>query len=58
MIAYPQLAQATASTLVDFGDTIHRTATPEEVKLLIEGTLAQESFARHACLQTLQVSLH
>lgn len=58
MSRYPQLAQTTASILVDIGDAIHTTATTEEVTLLIEGTLARESFARHACLQALQVGHH
>jgi len=57
MSRYPQLAQTTASVLVDIGDAIHMTATMEEINLILEGTLAQESFARHACLQALQVRL-
>lgn len=57
MSRYPQLAQTAANVLVDIGETIHTTASPQEVSLLIDGTLAQESFARHACLQALQVRL-
>ncbi|KAF8317653.1 ARM repeat-containing protein [Clavulina sp. PMI_390] len=54
MAQYAQLARTSATVLVDIGETIHSSATSEETSLLIHGVLAQESFARHACLQALE----
>jgi hypothetical protein len=52
---YPPLAKTIGETLVDFGHSIAPTATRDEASALINGTLSQESFVRHSCLQAIQV---
>ena len=51
----PKLAKEAASALIEIGQSMQSTATPEEVQALLHGTLQQEVYVRNACLQTLQV---
>ncbi|TFY63660.1 hypothetical protein EVJ58_g3122 [Rhodofomes roseus] len=50
----PKLAKDAASALIDIGQSMHSTATLEEIQALLRGTLQQEVYVRNACLQTLQ----
>lgn len=52
----PQLAQTAVSCLIDLGSAIHLSPTWDEISDLLQGVLSQESLARNACLQVLQVS--
>ena len=54
----PKLAKEAASALIEIGQSMQSTATPEEVQALLQGTLQQEVYVRNACLQTLQVRLN
>ena len=51
----PRLSKDASSLLVDLGEAIQASATREEVAVLIEGTLLQETHVRNSCLQALQV---
>ena len=51
----PRLAKDASSLLVDLGGAIQASATRDEVAVLIEGTLLQETHVRNSCLQALQV---
>lgn len=51
----PKLAKDAASTLIEIGQSMQSTATPDEIQALLRGTLQQEVYVRNACLQTLQV---
>ena len=53
---YPSLGQEAALTLIDLSQAIFETATPDEVNILIRGTLNQEVYVRNTCLQSLQVA--
>lgn len=53
----PRLGKDASSALVDLGQAIHVSASPEEVRLLLQSTLSEEVYVRHSCLQTLQVSM-
>ena len=53
----PKLAKAASSALVDIGQGIQATVSPDELNVLIRGTLQQEVYVRNSCLQTLQVCL-
>lgn len=50
-----QLAKESASLLIDMGEGIHLNTTPEEIDFLLKSTLVEESHARNAVLQALQV---
>ncbi len=52
---YPSLSKTTASCLVNISHGLNQTASAVELKLLLQGVLARESFVRSACLQALQV---
>ncbi|KAH9915889.1 armadillo-type protein [Fomitopsis serialis] len=41
-------------SLIDIGQSMHSTATLDEIQTLLRGTLQQEVYVRNACLQTLQ----
>ncbi|KAF8343178.1 armadillo-type protein [Cantharellus anzutake] len=51
---YPKVSNTTASCLVILSHGLNQSATEAETQLLLQGTLAQESFVRSACLQALQ----
>ena len=51
----PRLSKDASSLLIDLGEAIQASATREEVAVLIEGTLLQETHVRNSCLQALQV---
>lgn len=51
----PKLAKDAASALIEIGQSMQSTATPDEIQALLRGTLQQEVYIRNACLQTLQV---
>ena len=53
----PRLSKDASSLLIDLGEAIQASATREEVAVLIEGTLLQETHVRNSCLQALQVRL-
>ncbi|KAF8434348.1 armadillo-type protein [Boletus edulis BED1] len=50
----PRLTKDASSLLVDLGEAIQANATRDEVGVLIEGTLLQETHVRNACLLALQ----
>lgn len=52
---YPSISKTTASCLVNISHGLNQTASAAELKLLLQGVLARESFVRSACLQALQV---
>ncbi|KAH0828924.1 armadillo-type protein [Lanmaoa asiatica] len=49
-----RLSKDASSLLIDLGEAIQANATREEVAVLIEGTLLQETHVRNSCLQALQ----
>lgn len=51
----PRLSKEASSLLIDLGEAIHANATRDEVGVLIDGTLLQETRVRNSCLQALQV---
>lgn len=51
----PRLSKDASSLLIDLGEAIQASATRDEVRVLIEGTLLQETHVRNSCLQALQV---
>lgn len=51
----PKLTKEASSALIDIGEAVHATATPEEMNVLVQGTLNQEVYARNSCLQAIQV---
>lgn len=51
----PNLGKEASSSLIELGGAISETATPEEISVLLRGTLYQESYVRTSCLQALQV---
>lgn len=51
----PKLAKDASSALIAIGQAIHATVSPEELSVIIRGTLLQEVYVRNSCLQTLQV---
>ena len=51
----PKLAKEAASALIEIGQSMQSTATPDETQALLYGTLQQEVYVRNACLQALQV---
>jgi hypothetical protein len=53
----PKLTKEGSSALIDLGESIHDTATRQEIDVLIRGTLFQEVYVRNSCLQTIQVLL-
>ena len=53
----PKLAKDASSALIDIGQSVHSNVTPDELRVLMRGTLYQEVYVRNACLQTLQVGL-
>lgn len=53
----PKLAKDASYALIDIGQAILSTARPDELRVLLRGTLLQEVYARNSCLQTLQVRL-
>lgn len=50
-----RLSKDASSLLIDLGEAIQANATRDEVRVLIEGTLLQETHVRNSCLQALQV---
>ncbi|KAG6884723.1 hypothetical protein C0993_008704 [Termitomyces sp. T159_Od127] len=50
----PKLSKDASSALVELGEAIHATSSPDEISVLLQGTLRQEVYVRHSCLQTLQ----
>ena len=50
-----QLAKDSASLLISIGEGIHMNATREEIDFLLKSILVEESHARNAVLQTIQV---
>lgn len=50
-----KLAKNASSALGDIGEVIHPNSTPEEISVLLRGTLMQEVYVRTSCLQALQV---
>ena len=57
MRVQPKLAKEASSALIDLGESIHATATRQEIDVIIRGTLLQEVYVRNSCLQTIQVHL-
>jgi len=51
----PRLSKDASSLLIDLGEAIQASATRDEVAVLIEGMLLQETHVRNSCLQALQV---
>ena len=51
----PRLSKDASSLFIDLGEAIQASATRDEVAVLIEGTLLQETHVRNSCLQVLQV---
>lgn len=51
----PKLARDASSILIDIGQSVHPNVSPDELKVLLRGTLLQEVYVRNACLQALQV---
>ncbi|KIJ63493.1 hypothetical protein HYDPIDRAFT_175892 [Hydnomerulius pinastri MD-312] len=50
----PRLSKEASSVLIDLGEAIQPTATLDEISVLVEGTLIQETHVRNSCLQTIQ----
>ncbi|KIJ11894.1 hypothetical protein PAXINDRAFT_157123 [Paxillus involutus ATCC 200175] len=50
----PRLSKEASSVLIDLGEAIQASATRDEVGVLIDGTLFQETHVRNSCLQALQ----
>ncbi|KAF8553713.1 ARM repeat-containing protein [Imleria badia] len=50
----PRLSKDASSILIDLGEAIQANATRDEVGVLIEGMLLQETHVRNSCLQALQ----
>ncbi|EKM53603.1 uncharacterized protein PHACADRAFT_125439 [Phanerochaete carnosa HHB-10118-sp] len=50
----PKLAKDASSALIDIGQAVQSSVKPEELQVLLRGTLIQEVYVRNACLQTLQ----
>lgn len=53
----PKLAKGASSALIDIGQAVQSSVTPEELRVLLRGTLIQEVYVRNACLQALQVGI-
>jgi hypothetical protein len=51
-----QLAKESTSLLISIGESTHMNATREELEFLLKSILVEESHARNAVLQALQVS--
>lgn len=51
----PKLAKDASSALIDFGQSIQSSATPDDISTLLRATLQQEVYVRNSCLQALQV---
>ncbi|KAH0826065.1 armadillo-type protein [Lanmaoa asiatica] len=50
----PRLSKDASSLLIDLGEAIQANATRDEVSVLIDGMLLQETHVRNSCLQALQ----
>ncbi|KAH7883448.1 armadillo-type protein [Phlebopus sp. FC_14] len=50
----PRLSKEASSVLIDLGEAIQASATRDEISVLIQGTLLQESHVRNSCLQAIQ----
>ncbi|KAF9561868.1 ARM repeat-containing protein [Agrocybe pediades] len=50
----PNLGKEASSSLVDLGEALSASATPEEISAFLRGTLYQESYVRNSCLQAIQ----
>lgn len=53
----PKLAKDASFALIDIGQAVQSSVKPEELRVLLRGTLIQEVYVRNACLQTLQVCI-
>lgn len=51
----PKLSKEASSALIDLGEAIQSSASPDELAVLLRGTLTQEVYVRNSCLQALQV---
>jgi hypothetical protein len=51
----PKLSKEASSSLVDIGEAIQSSVSPNELSALLRGTLMQEVYVRNSCLQALQV---
>lgn len=52
---YSNLSKDASSSLINLGQAIHSNATTADMMVFIQGTLAEEVYARNACLQAMQV---
>ena len=53
----PRLSKEASSVLVDLGETVQANATHNEISVLVQGSLSQETHVRSSCLQAIQVRL-
>ena len=51
----PKLSKEASSALMDIGEAIQASVSPNELRVLLHGTLMQEVYVRNSCLQALQV---